>query len=223
MKEQKNKEQEQFAKMLGTLRYWLIGRRYYMAHDAMEFAHKHTIGLRRDGVTPEFHHQVMVCLYLTTLDEMLQYPEETYCTALLHDVREDYDVDLLMLKTFTTAQSKKDRKRVDRVVRAVEVLSKQFKGIKKSPESYFDGIGYDVIASAVKGADRIHNFDSMMGVFSPTKVTAYLDEGEEHILSMLKVARRRFVRQASVYQNIRCLLKSQINMGRHASKSDTPT
>ncbi len=37
-------------------------------------------------------HQVQVAQYLRTLQEQVLYPEGTIAMALLHDVREDYDV-----------------------------------------------------------------------------------------------------------------------------------
>lgn len=42
-------------KRLVSLRYWLIGRRYFTALEAMEFAAAHHTGFRKDGKTPEFH------------------------------------------------------------------------------------------------------------------------------------------------------------------------
>src|SRR3990170_8235289 len=80
-----------FQKKLLTLRNQLIGARFHHALAALEFAMKYHTGTRKDGVTPEFQHQVEIALYALTLPDLM-HREEVIATILLHDVREDYGV-----------------------------------------------------------------------------------------------------------------------------------
>src|SRR5277367_1472271 len=82
----------QYEKLRISLRYFLLGKEFYKAADALEFAGEYHTGLRKDGVTPEFQHQIEITHYLRTLLPSFLYPEETLTAALLHDVTEDYGV-----------------------------------------------------------------------------------------------------------------------------------
>ena len=192
----------QFAKREISLRYWLQGAGYYTALEAMEFAKTYHTGVRKDGITPEFDHQVSIAQYIRTLIPGLLYPEATISTIFLHDVREDYHVSHEELVSRFGTQ----------VADAVDTMTKEFRGVKKSSELVFEQIGANPIASIAKGADRIHNFSSMVGVFSVTKQQEYINEGEAYFLPMIKRARRLHVRQEPAYENIKLLLKSQISL-----------
>ena len=192
----------QFAKREISLRYWLQGAGYYTALEAMEFAKTYHTGVRKDGVTPEFDHQVSIAQYIRTLIPGLLYPEDTISTVFLHDVREDYHVSHEELVSRFGTQ----------VADAVDTMTKEFRGVKKSSELVFEQIGANPIASIAKGADRIHNFASMVGVFSVAKQQEYISEGEVYFLPMIKRARRLHVRQEPAYENIKLVLKSQISL-----------
>lgn len=194
-------------KMKVALRYWLLGAshsdsNYLICVDALEFASVFHNGKRKDGVTPEFAHQVTIANYLRTLVTSMDYPAETIAVALLHDVAEDYDVGFDEL----------EMKFGNHVAKSVELLTKTHRGTKKSMESYFDGISKDPIASIVKGADRIHNLQSMSDVFTVDKKRAYLEEATEFIVPSLKTARRLFPSQEAAYENIKLVLTSQIEL-----------
>src|SRR4051812_21004615 len=81
-----------YNKLYISLRYFLLGREFYMAADALQFASQYHIGTRKDGITPEFQHQIEITHYLRTLLPSMMFPEETLAAALLHDVPEDYGV-----------------------------------------------------------------------------------------------------------------------------------
>lgn len=185
-----------------SLRYWLQGRNYNMALRAMNLAKQHHTGLRKDGVTPEFDHQVSIAHYLRTLDGSLLYPQETYAAALLHDVREDYGLADLEIRD----------KFGDRTADAVHALSKEFRGDRRSEADVFAMIAADPIASVVKGCDRIHNHQTMIGVFSTQKQVEYIDETNGWFFPMLKQARRAFPEQEPAYENVKTMLKSQIQL-----------
>lgn len=182
-----------------ALRHWLLGRGWFKAAEGLTFAEGYHNGTRKDGVTPEFSHQVNIALYVATLTPHLRHPEASVLVSLLHDVCEDYDVE------FHVIEAKFGREVAD----ATRAMTKVHKGIKRAPAEVAAAQAEDPIASVNKGADRIHNQSTMAGVFSPEKILAYIDETEEYILPMLKQARRNFPDQDGAYQNIRTVLTSQ--------------
>ena len=189
-----------YEKQLTALRYWLSGRGYFMALEAMEYASKFHTGKRKDGVTPEFFHQISIAHHIRSLEKSLQFPEETLATIFLHDVAEDFDVGFEEIEN-----------RFGKVVRrAVEAMTKRHRGKEKSKEDYYQTLASDPISSIVKGGDRVHNIQSMIGVFSKEKQAAYIKEAEGHIIAMLKEARRRFPRQEAAYENIKLMMVGQI-------------
>lgn len=196
-----------YEKLNVSLRYWLLGMSqsnldYLKCVEALEFASKFHTGLRKDGVTKEFEHQLVITHYIRSLINNLQYPSETICVSLLHDVPEDYDV------SFDEISNKFG----PIVSNSVEKLTKFYRGNKKSNEVYFNGIANDPIASIGKGGDRIHNLQSMVGVFTKEKQVSYIQEAEDWILPALKIARRNFPKQELAYENIKLMMKSQIEL-----------
>jgi len=196
-----------YEKLKVSLRYWLLGMSqsnpdYIKCVEALEFASKFHTGTRKDGVTPEFEHQLVITHYIRTLINNLEFPVETICSSLLHDVPEDYDVSFEEITSkfgLTTSIS-------------TEKLTKFYRGVKKSNEVYFKGIAEDPIASIIKGGDRIHNLQSMVGVFSKSKQEEYVKEAEQWILPAIKQARRNFPKQEVAYENIKLMMNSQIEL-----------
>lgn|GEM_PF-878653 len=188
-----------YDKLSGALAYYMTARGYARGLEALEYARGFHRGRRRDGLTPEFQHQVEIALHLTTLKD-LPDEEQTLIVALLHDVVEDYDV----------APEEIARRFGPDVSRRVWLLTKVYRGEKKDPDAYFDAIARDPIASLVKGADRVHNLQSMVGVFSLDKQREYADEAEFRFLPMLKDAERRFPQHGAAYRSLRHMLKSQL-------------
>ena len=184
-----------------ALRARLGGQGYFKALKAMNFAEGYHTGFRKDGVTPEFSHQVSIVAHLTTLPAIL-YPEDTFTVGFLHDVCEDYDV----------AYSVIAEKFGERVERAVHALTKEHLGIKRAPAEVAAAQGEDPIASLVKGCDRVHNHQSMPGVFNEKKIQSYLEETSTYILPMLKVARRNFPEQQLSYESLKYSLVSQMEL-----------
>jgi (p)ppGpp synthase/HD superfamily hydrolase len=199
-----------YEKLKISLRYWLLGMsqsnpNYLKCVEALEFASQYHTGLRKDGVTPEFEHQLVITHYIRSLINNLEYPVETICTSLLHDVPEDYDVSFEEI----------NQKFGPIVARSVERLTKFHRGHKKTNEEYFKGIASDIIASICKGGDRIHNLQSMVGVFNKEKQKSYVEEAEKWILPSLKEARRNFPKQELAYENIKLMMNSQIELIKH--------
>lgn len=195
---------DDYGKQRLALRYWLLGRGFTDASRAMDFAEAYHCGTRKDGLTAEFSHQVAIVAYLRTLLPHLLHPEETLSAAFLHDIREDYDVADEEVRTrFGT-----------RVADAVDAVTKTFRGARRDDGELFDRIGRDPIASILKLADRGHNQNSMVGVFSPAKMTEYVTETQVLFLPMIKRARRAFPEQEPAYENAKHLLVSQANLVR---------
>jgi len=191
----------EFYRHRERMRAWLLGKEYYNAVRALEFAAKYHVGLRKDGTTPEFHHQISIAHYLRTLPN-LRDQELVLITIFLHDVVEDYDVppDTIRAQFGET------------VCNAVLLMSKVCRGKKKGTEEYYAAMHGNPIASVCKGADRIHNFQTMPSVFSCEKQLRYIAECEAHILPMLAEARNNFPDQELAYENIKHALKGQIEL-----------
>ena len=190
-----------YAKKEISMRYWLLGRGYHKAVEAMEIGRKHHRGLRKDGA-PEFSHQIAIAQFVRTLITDLQFPEETIATIFLHDIREDYGVSDDEVRSMFG----------DRVANSVGYMTKEYRGHKRDPFEVFEQIGSDPIASIAKAADRIHNFSTMQGAFNQTKQKAYIHEAEYHFMPMLKRARRAFPQQEPAYENLKWALNSQMSL-----------
>lgn len=196
-------------KLFISMRYFLMGRKHTNALKALEYAsHFHT-GLRKDKVTPEFQHQLEIGHYLRTFEPSLSFPEETLTTIFLHDVCEDADIGFVEI----------DSRFGSVVGKAVRLLTKTHRGQKKDIASYFDELAENPISSVVKGGDRIHNIQSMVGVFSVDKQRSYIEETETYIIPALKKARRLFPEQENVYENVKYMLRSQISLIKRVSES----
>jgi hypothetical protein len=160
---------------------------------------KKTTGLRKDGRTPEFQHQLEIALLLTTLPN-LRYPAETLTVALLHDVLEDYvGQEEYILKTFGES-----------VYRRAQILNKYHPdGTEKDKALYFDECANDPVTSIVKGGDNSHNQSTMHGVFPLAKVFHHIKRCADYILPMLKTGRRAFPDQNEAYENLKFILRNQ--------------
>ena len=188
----------EFDKTKLALRYWLLGKEYYTALVAMEFASKYHTGTRRDGTTPEFHHQISIASYIRTLPSVLDM-ESTLATAFLHDVVEDYKVSLNDIENLVGIK----------ITECVKILTKE----KSIPENiYYSNISKCPISSIIKGSDRIHNVQTMNGVFGDDKKKKYIEETIDLVLPMIKLARRTFPEQETAYENIKLVLNSQVDL-----------
>jgi len=197
---------QRFEKLRTALRYWLQGAAdhepsYVVAIRAFDFAMERHVGTRKDGVTPEFMHQLETAQFVRTLRGSLLYPAETIATMLLHDVHEDYGAPFAQLRDLFGP----------RVERAVRQLSKVREGVRISNEQYFGEMDCP-IATVCKGSDRVNNQQSMLGVFTAAKQLQYIAETEQFILPMLKRSRRQHPEQEGAYENLKWVLRSQIQL-----------
>lgn len=184
------------------IRYWLLAKEYYRASKAFELAKSKCVGLRKDQKTPEIYHPLALIFYLKTLSKYLIYPEETFVIGFIHDLGEDYGF------TITDVEEKFGQI----CSRSFEKITKKSEIMVKNTQAYYKGLSEDPIASIVKAADRIHNHQSMYGVFSEEKIAEYLKETQDFVLPMIKIARRNFPEQEAAYENAKHILLSQIEL-----------
>lgn len=184
------------------IRYWLLAKEYYRASRALELAIKHYTGVRKDGETPELYHPLALVFYLKTINNSLLYPEETIVVALAHDLGEDHGV----------SKEEMEEHYGLKISRAFVCMTKKSAGMVKTNDSYYVALENDAIASIVKAADRIHNHQSMVGVFSPEKIEEYIEETQTYVLPMIRKARRNFPEQEPAYENAKHILMSQIEL-----------
>lgn len=189
-------------KLKTALKYWYEGMGYQNAIRAMHVAQRIHTGFRKDGVTPEIFHQISVAGYLKTINEGVMHPEAVQIAAWLHDSAEDYlsDYSFMMLRF---------GKEFDAIVpHAINTLAKT--GL--TTETYYENLSMCPVASIVKGADRIHNHQTMSGVFSAEKQAEYIKETQDFVIPMLKEARMSFPEQTNAYYNIIHILRTQIEL-----------
>lgn len=202
---------ERFNKLDLSLKFFLLGRKYHTALAAYGIAKSYHTGTRKDGKTPEFQHQIEIALHVTTLRDVIA-EELTLTAAILHDTPEDYDMSY---------QAVLDKFGFE-VAESVWALTKKNKTMVKDIGEYYSEISENYIASIVKGCDRVHNLQSMPGVFTAEKQIRYIDETEDYVLPMLKKAAVLYPSQSLAYMNIRTTLKSQIKLLKAALDSHNP-
>lgn len=218
---------EAHKKRLLVLRHLFVGAGFYEALAALEFAAAHHIGTRKDGVTPEFDHQIQIALHAFTLPDLV-HREATMATIMLHDVPEDYDVSSTEVRSIFS-----NRDFAILVSEAVSLMTKTFRGRKlyvadaterdnglPTEDEFFDRMAENAIASIGKLCDRVHNLQSMVGVFSKEKQAGYIDEVERLFLPMLKAAKRRHPRQTLAYENLKWTLTSQVSLIKAAIQAE---
>lgn len=198
-----------FEKKLLIVRTYLDAKGYFNALRALEFAHSFHKGLRKDGRTPEFDHQLSMALHAMSLPGLL-HPEAVYAAIFLHDVPEDYRVGRVEIVSIFTCSVF-----ATLVVEAVYLLNKyEEDGTSKNEDALFAAMGRNAVASIVKGLDRSHNLSTMLKVFTPKKQISYCDFAENRILPMLKIARRLFPEQKQSCENLKHMIEQQIALTR---------
>ncbi len=193
---------ELYAKKKAALRYRLHGMKFFDALKALNLAESVHPGFRKDGVTPSFMHQVEIALYVLTLMPHLIHQERTIIAALLHDTPEDTAISHAEIREKFGWETYVD----------VELLTKEYRGEKKTTDQYFGPLGDSCVSSIVKGCDRINNISTMAGVFSLQKQIAYVEETEQYFFSFLKTARRNYPEQELAYENIKFVLTNQLKL-----------
>ncbi len=166
-------------------------QRYPLAARAFEMAQEYHTGTRKDGLTPEFDHQLSIARFVLKLTPHLLYPDHTLAVVMLHDVPEDYTVPLMTIyKTFGT-----------RVGQGVNLVTKKWGDVHRPEDRLFQLMARDPIASIAKGGDRVHN-QSTMSPFTQPKKNSYLGFTDDMIIPMLLEAQKNFPAQRQAYDMI---------------------
>lgn len=190
-----------YDKLRTSMRYWLLGRGWHTALKAMEMGLYYHTGERKNG-NPEFSHQIFQAQFARTLPDLM-YPEQTIAVIFLHDIVEDCGVPT------STLYSDFD----EMIGHGVELMSDIYPdGAEKPLDVYYMTMLDSPIASIAKPIDRMHNFQSMMSVFSDPKKSRYIEETREHLLPMLKSARKKYSQQEPAYQNVKHVLLTQMEL-----------
>lgn len=215
--DQSARQQREFEKSAAAMRHWLLGRvsasrfetqiptPWSLALNSFEYALSIHTGRRKDG-SPEMIHQIRIAHYLRTLESHLTDAPMAIACAMLHDAREDYDI------SHEEIQSRFG----EPLAAKIELLTKTFRGHKKSDREYYAMLATDPVVSIVKAADRFHNHSTMGNAFTITKQLSYLVETEELVLPMIKAAARAFPVQEAAFENAKLALRSQISLARPA-------
>jgi (p)ppGpp synthase/HD superfamily hydrolase len=167
----------------------------------MEMGLLHHTGERKNG-NPEFSHQIFQAQYARTLPFLL-HTEETLSVIFLHDIVEDHGV----------AVSTIHAEFGEMVGNGVDLMSDvDTQGRDKPLSAYYSMMVESPVASIAKGIDRMHNFQSMMTVFSDPKKSRYIEETRDHLLPMLKASRKKYTQQEPAYQNVKHMLLTQMEL-----------
>jgi (p)ppGpp synthase/HD superfamily hydrolase len=145
-----------------ALREWMVGRRFYLAATAMANAEPYHPGFRKDGVTPEFSHQIAIANHLRTLGLSDEDMQVVLIATFWHDTPEDKD---LPIKVIANDYG-------ERPARMVHLMTKEFRGVVVPPDTYFAELATDPLAAICKGGDRNHNLSTMTGTFTRAKQVA---------------------------------------------------
>lgn len=196
--------QTEYKKQLSTMRSWLDGKEFHLALKAFEFAQEFHNGIRKDGISPEFSHQMFIANYAMSILPGLMFKEETLSAIFLHDICEDYSV------TFDEIDNNFGKS----IGSAVRLLTKKLPGEIIDPTEkeermfrYYQNLSSNPIASITKGLDRAHNILTMNTAgWTIDKQKEYLVEALNCALPMLKKARRTFTEQRLAYENIKSLI-----------------
>lgn len=201
-------EHPRTKKAVSNLRARLLGaamenKEWYRAVDALEFAiEKHDGVFRKDKTTPYILHPVDVARFVLTLPNLM-YRTDSVAASLLHDVREDCGVSHQELVTLVGTMA----------ADAVECMTKKCEGLFKKEVFYFSELAKNPCGSILKPADRINN-QLTLEVFTPAKALETVQFTEDHIIPMMKTARRRFCEQELAYENMKLILELQIRNAR---------
>lgn len=195
--------QAQFERDRTALKHYLIGRDYTEALIALGIAERWHVGVRKDKVTPELHHQISACFNFlnTPIVGLTKHREQAGLAALLlHDVCEDYDVTEADLRKASISLF---------VIRLV-------KGMTKVPgetsEALIERLLEEWMLPILKGCDRDNNVLTMQGAFSLEKMKAYIEETKQLILPLLKKATRIYPAHTRPYAALATGIKKQLRI-----------
>lgn len=199
-----------FSKLYIALKFRLFGMGYFKAMEALEKGREIHDSIRKDGITPEYQHQIEIALFILTLKDVKDL-ETCLILALFHDTLEDYPERIsekYILDNFG-----------ELVYSGLQSLNKYtmkmqdgcFQKVAKTPSEYFGVIGEDKNTAIVKLSDRVNNLQSMQrGKFTLEKQRKYVEEVKTYFLPMAKRVRLANPEYMDAFYNLETMLKFQI-------------
>jgi (p)ppGpp synthase/HD superfamily hydrolase len=192
-------------------------KKYIPVLRAFEIAKKYHSGIRKDGITPEFKHQLNIAGSIINYIDLLIDPAQVLIAAFTHDLVEDYskgskawDKEAERLKNLPYYNMEDLRNEFGETAAiANNCLSKVINGFKKTYEQYFTEMALNFIALIVKAEDRLDNLASMYHVFTLEKQREYAEEVFKYFIPALKEGEKNFPNQAHVYQMLKMRLKQK--------------
>lgn len=203
-----------YYKLRTVMRHWLKGLaatdpRYFEVLRALDFFETlHGDEIRKDGVTKGFSHQLNMLAFARTQHRNLAEPWLVYIAILGHDGPEDYPNRIHAIEV----------KFPDQFAYFLR-LSKWRHGELVPYDVYFADIAECSVCSVAKAIDRINNYSTMLGVFTPEKVAQYIEDGYKWFLPMLKTARRNFPHQEPIYELLKSVMMIQLDASSHFLKA----
>lgn len=197
--------QEQYEKDFETLKNRLSGAGYAQALDALAFAEKYHPGFRKDGRTPNFHHQIKIAFSLYDERERLRAVglnvDEVITLGILHDTyEENQHIKLGKLK-------KRFGSRITEMTRA---LSKVRDGQPIPTETYYHSLRAYPETLIVKLHDRRSNVETIIDL-EPKKQVDYVVETRQ-LLDVAKGALKDYPKLESIIQDSRNRIKAYLNL-----------
>jgi len=182
-------------------------KNYEMIFEAMALARLYHTGFRKDGITPEFQHQVDIAIDVAEHCDTLLFAPETLSVVFLHDLVEDYgigtkvwDLNLSRLSNLEPVPLSLINQKFGVIVsESVDKISKICDGVKKGKKKYFRDIATCPITSVAKLGDRKHNLNSMLNVFSLEKQERYASEVEKEFMPLISKVECLFPQQIETY------------------------
>lgn len=205
-----------FDRLVIAARYWLLGAAefdpaYHNVIEAMELCLDHHDG-QRNGGQPEAVHQLGIFHWVRTQHAHLRNPALIYTLIFLHDILEDPNqASKKAGQPCYIAPDLIREKFGDEVLTKLLLLSKEVLGQKNMSYS-LDAIFDDEVCSIVKGADRVDNVGSMVGVFKRDRLLRYVKETREEFLPRIKAARRKFSHQEASYEAMKYALNKLLSL-----------
>lgn len=190
---------ENHAKLRIALYHTMIGRGYFQACKAFRHAEELHDGLRKDGVTPEFAHQIWIASFAITLPIPAELMERILIAIFYHDSMEDKNL------------SREELVRLygEDVADIIWRLTKKTRGTQISKDEYYVRLIGRMESIVIKAIDRLHNLKTMVGVFDVTKMRAYSEEGIVFFLPMLKEGRKQFPEYDALFHLLASVLRLQ--------------
>lgn len=183
---------EIFDEKYKALRHCLDGAQCYRSIRVLNDLMKIHDGTRKDGVTPSFQHQIEIAFVLYNCRQFFREKDldKIIALALLHDTPEDKGMSYREVG---------ERYGKD-LPHALERLTKELNGEKKSTDVYYAEMLDDLYACIVKPADRWHNLRSMVAGLPDDRLAGYIQETREHVFPMLDQARKTYPRYEGYFR-----------------------